>query len=66
MVGKTAAALTPIDSGGGQVFIEGEYWSAVSDAPIEKGQPAEVMAVQGLTLKVKPKGGPNNSGLPRV
>jgi membrane-bound serine protease (ClpP class) len=66
MVGKTATALTPIDSGGGQVFIEGEYWSAVSDAPIEKGQPAEVMAVQGLTLKVKPKGGPNNSGPPRV
>ncbi|MBV8901798.1 MAG: nodulation protein NfeD [Verrucomicrobia bacterium] len=56
MVGKTATALTPINSGGGQVFIDGEYWSAVSDAPIETGQLAEVMAVQGLTLKVKPKG----------
>ena len=57
MVGKTATALTPIDSAGGQVFIDGEYWSAVSDAPIQQGGSAEVTAVQGLTLKVKPKKG---------
>lgn len=57
MVGKTATASTPVDPGGGQVFIEGEYWNAVSDAPIASGQPAVVTAVHGLTLKVKPKGG---------
>lgn len=56
MVRKTATALTPIDSRGGKVFIEGEYWNAVSDMPIEKGEIAEIAAVQGLTLKVKNKG----------
>ncbi len=56
MIGKTVTALTPIDSRGGRIFVEGEYWNAVSDAPIEKGEVAEIAAVQGLTLKVKTKG----------
>ena len=56
MLGKTATALTPIDSRGGRIFVEGEYWNAVSDTPIEKGKAAEIAAVQGLTLKVKSKG----------
>jgi hypothetical protein len=38
MVGKTVTALTPIDSRGGKIFVEGEYWNAVSDTPIEKGK----------------------------
>jgi len=56
MVGKTVTTLTPIDLRGGRIFIEGEYWNAVSDAPMEKGEVAEVAAVQGLTLKLKKKG----------
>jgi len=56
MVRKTVTALTPIDSRGGKIFIEGEYWNAVSDTPIEKGELAEIAAVEGLTLKVKNKG----------
>src|SRR5204862_416617 len=56
MIGKTVAALTPIDLRGGRIFIEGEYWNAVSDTPIEKDQAVEIAAVQGLTLKVKAKG----------
>src|SRR5438105_9003682 len=55
MVGKTVTALMPIDSRGGRIFVEGEYWNAVSDTPIEKGEPVEIAAVQGLTLKVNPK-----------
>jgi membrane-bound serine protease (ClpP class) len=55
MVGKTVTTLTPIDSHGGKIFIEGEYWNAVSDRPIEKGEVAEIAAVQGLTLKLKTK-----------
>jgi membrane-bound serine protease (ClpP class) len=47
--------LTPIDSRGGRIFVEGEYWNAVSDTPIEKGEVVEIAAVQGLTLKVNPK-----------
>ena len=55
MIGKTVTALTPIDSRGGRIFVEGEYWNAVSDTPMEKGEPVQIAAVQGLTLKVKPK-----------
>ena len=55
MVGKTVTALTPIDSRGGRIFVEGEYWNAISDTPIEKGEVVEIAAVQGLTLKVKAK-----------
>ena len=55
MLGKTVAASTQIDSTGGKVFVEGEYWNAVSDTPVEEGQPVEVAAVLGLTLKVRPK-----------
>src|SRR5437870_171563 len=56
MIGKTVTALTPIDSHGGRTFVEGEYWNAVSDTPIEKDEAVEIAAVQGLTLKVKTKG----------
>jgi len=55
LVGKTVTALTPIDSRSGRIFVEGEYWNAVSDMPVEKDQPVEIAGVQGLTLKVKPK-----------
>lgn len=55
MVGQTVKALARIDERNGKVFIEGEYWNAVSEAPIEAGQLVEVTGVEGLTLKVKPK-----------
>lgn len=55
MLGRTVNASTPIDAHGGKVFIEGEYWNAVSDTPVAKDQPVEVASMQGLTLKVKPK-----------
>src|SRR5438067_7475599 len=57
MVGKRVTALTPIDSRGGRIFVEGEYWNAVSDTPIGKEDVAEIAAVQGLTLKVQPAKG---------
>jgi membrane-bound serine protease (ClpP class) len=55
MVGKVTPALARIDASGGKVFIEGEYWNAVSETIVEKGQPVEVVGFDGLTLKVKPK-----------
>src|SRR6202035_5925285 len=55
MVGDTGTALRPLDSRGGRIFVEGEYWNVVSDTPVAKDQPVEIAAVQGLTLKVKPK-----------
>jgi membrane-bound serine protease (ClpP class) len=55
MLGRTVKALSRIDSQGGRVFIEGENWNAVSETPVEAGQPVEVIGIEGLTLKVKPK-----------
>jgi membrane-bound serine protease (ClpP class) len=55
MVGKTAPALARIDASGGKVFVEGEYWNAVSDVPVDPGQMAEIVGLEGLTLKVKPR-----------
>lgn len=54
MLGRIVPALGRIDATGGQVFIEGELWNAVSAAPVEKDQPVEVVELDGLTLKVKP------------
>jgi membrane-bound serine protease (ClpP class) len=55
MIGKTVSAKSRIDTSGGKVFIEGELWNAVSETPVEAGQSVEVTALEGLTLKVKPK-----------
>jgi membrane-bound serine protease (ClpP class) len=55
MLGKTVPALERIDAQSGRVFIEGEYWNARSPAPIEAGQPVQVSAIEGLTLKVTAK-----------
>jgi membrane-bound serine protease (ClpP class) len=57
MIGQIVAAVSRIDAQGGRVFIEGESWNAVSDTAVDAGQPVEVIAVAGLTLKVKPKTG---------
>ena len=55
MLGKVVPALEAIDANGGKVFIEGELWNAVSQTAVEKNQTVEIVAVEGLTLKVKPK-----------
>ena len=55
MIGKTAPALQRIDSQKGKVFVEGEYWNAISETPIEPGQLIEIVGIAGLTLKVRPK-----------
>jgi len=57
MIGEAAPALSRIDSANGKIFVEGEYWNAVSDVPVEPGQRVEIVEVNGLTLKVKPKPG---------
>jgi membrane-bound serine protease (ClpP class) len=55
LLGKTTTAVTRIDTADGRVFVEGEYWNAVSDLPAEPGQQVEIVGINGLTLKVKPK-----------
>jgi len=48
--GVTTSDVTPA---GGMVRVHGEFWSAVSDEPIQKGQRVIVEGMKGLTLKVK-------------
>jgi len=55
LLGRTVPTLARIDASGGKVFVESEYWKAVSEQPIEPGQPAELVGVSGLTLTVKSK-----------
>lgn len=55
MLGKIVPVLVPISAAGGKVFIEGELWNAVSNEPIEKDAPVEIIGMDGLTLKVKRK-----------
>jgi membrane-bound serine protease (ClpP class) len=54
MMGKRTVALQPIDSSGGKVFVEGEYWNARSEVPAAAGQGVEIVGIEGLTLRVKP------------
>jgi membrane-bound serine protease (ClpP class) len=54
LLGKTTSAVARIDNGGGKVFVEGEYWNAISEAPIEAGKTVQIVGINGLTLKVKP------------
>jgi membrane-bound serine protease (ClpP class) len=56
MVGIVKTALTPL----GQVAVHGELWQAVSDLPLQPGDEAQVIGIEGLRLSVKPvpkKGG---------
>jgi membrane-bound serine protease (ClpP class) len=55
LIGKLIPAESRIDAASGKVFVEGEYWNAVSETPIEPGRPVEIVGIDGLTLKVKPK-----------
>jgi membrane-bound serine protease (ClpP class) len=52
MIGMEATAKTDIHADG-QVFMRGEYWSAWSDEPIQKGEKVTVIAIEGLKVKVK-------------
>ena len=54
MMGQRVPALTPINSAGGMIFVEGEYWSATSETPVEPGQAVEITGRDGLNLRVKP------------
>ena len=56
LIGQTVTALTPIDSHGGRIFVEGENWNATSQTRIEQGERAQIIGVRGLTAIVKKNG----------
>lgn len=56
--GHATSALAPA----GTVFVHGEIWQAVSESPAAKGEEVIVIAVEGLTLRVRPAAQPSNQG----
>jgi membrane-bound ClpP family serine protease len=40
----------------GQVLVNGELWRAVCDVPLTQGSKAVILDIEGLTLKLKPRG----------
>ena len=53
MIGAIGIARTDLNPRG-QITLQGEIWDAVSQTPIRQGETAEVMSVEGLTVKVAP------------
>ncbi len=56
MLGKIGVAESDL-SPRGTVFVNGEIWSAVASSPVSKGERVEVVAIDGLTIQVKPAEG---------
>ena len=46
----------------GKVFVHGEWWNAVSTAPVREGGKVKVLDVDGLELKVAPADGAGREG----
>ncbi|MDK2742812.1 MAG: nodulation protein NfeD [Nitrospira sp. BO4] len=53
MIGSIGIARTDLNPRG-QIALQGEIWEAISQTPIRQGEAAEVMSVEGLTVKVAP------------
>jgi membrane-bound serine protease (ClpP class) len=53
LLNEIGQARTPL-SPDGKVFVHGEYWDAVSSAPVETGGEVRVIAVDGMKLRVEP------------
>ena len=60
LINTTGIAVTDIDPRG-DVRLHGEYWSAVCDDPVKKGESVRVIQVDGLTLKVVKQNHDNKS-----
>jgi membrane-bound serine protease (ClpP class) len=50
LIGVVKSALTPQ----GQILVRGELWDAISDQPLQPGEQAEVLGIEGLKLHVCP------------
>jgi membrane-bound serine protease (ClpP class) len=55
MLGQVVPALTAIAADRGRIFVEGEYWNARSDVPVEQGALVEIVRIERLVVRVRPK-----------
>lgn len=53
IIGAHGVAAEAFESNG-TVFVDGERWSAITEAPLNSDQPIEVTGMDGLTLAVRP------------
>ncbi len=49
-IGEARTALAPA----GKVFVKGEYWDAISSAPVDAGREIRVVGIDGMKLRVEP------------
>lgn len=54
MIGRRAEVVDKVNDNGGRIFVSGEYWNAISEEEIEKGEECEIVEVKGLKMKVRP------------
>ncbi len=53
MVGEAGVARTDVTHNDGSVFVHGELWRATADEPIPAGTTVEIVAVDGLCVRVR-------------
>lgn len=53
LLNERGTARTPLDPRG-KVFVHGELWDAVASEPVAAGELVAIVAVQNLTLEVRP------------
>ncbi|MBI5970267.1 MAG: nodulation protein NfeD [Deltaproteobacteria bacterium] len=53
IIKSTGVVSDDFVDGTGKIFMEGEYWDAVSAEPLKKGDRARVLEVKGLVAKVE-------------
>jgi membrane-bound serine protease (ClpP class) len=56
IIGEIGTAKTDIKSDSGTVFVHGEFWNAISNQTIKKGQKVKVVAVKNMILTVESVG----------
>jgi membrane-bound serine protease (ClpP class) len=53
MIGEIGTAVTPL-APEGKIFVRGEYWTALAQAPVAAGGRVRVTAIHQLKLTVEP------------
>jgi membrane-bound serine protease (ClpP class) len=53
LIGEVGKIRERVDAHGGKIFVHGEYWHAAADEPIEVGEQAEVIHLNGMRLTVR-------------
>jgi membrane-bound serine protease (ClpP class) len=53
LINLVGEARTPLEPAG-KIFVHGEYWDAISSAPVETGGRVRVLSVDGMKLHVEP------------